>query len=107
MKTNLEHLVEHTLPISYTIFLMGFFLFPSSKFLSNFYYLFVAFPFFLLLVLKKINPKVFFTSTTILLVGLYFFYMFCTLFWAETFGISDLMGNHYPLYRLRDTAGVT
>ena len=90
MKTNLEHLVEHTLPISYTIFLMGFFLFPSSKFLSNFYYLLVALPFFLLLVLKKINPKVFFTSTTILLVGLYFFYMFCTLFWAESFGISDL-----------------
>ncbi|MEJ2363154.1 MAG: hypothetical protein P8075_08495 [Deltaproteobacteria bacterium] len=90
MKTKLEHLVENIIPISYTIFLMGFFLFPSSKFLSNFYYLIVALPFFLLLVLKKIDPKVFFSSRTILLVSLYFFYMFCTLFWAESLGISDL-----------------
>ena len=42
MKANLEDIVMHLLPISYTIFLVGFFLFPSSKFLSNFYYLGVA-----------------------------------------------------------------
>ncbi len=90
MKANLKHIVEHFIPIFYTIFLIGFFLFPSSKFLSNFYYLGVAFPFFLLIVLKKINPKVFFSSRTILFVTIYFIYMFCTLFWAESFGVSDL-----------------
>ena len=90
MKTKLNRAVEHIIPVSYTIFLIGFFLFPSSKFLSNFYYLSVAFPFFLLIVLKKINPKVFFSSRTILLVTLFFSYMFCTLFWAESFNVSDL-----------------
>jgi O-antigen ligase len=90
MKANLEYIVKHLLPISYTIFLVGFFLFPSSKFLSNFYYLGVAFPFLLLFVLKKVNPKLLFSSRTLLLVTLYFIYMVCTLFWAESFDISDL-----------------
>jgi O-antigen ligase len=90
MKANFKRIVEHIIPISYTIFLIGFFLFTSSKFLSNFYYLGVAFPFFLLIVLKEINPKVFFSSRTILFVTIYFMYMFCTLFWAESFGLSDL-----------------
>jgi O-antigen ligase len=82
--------VEHLIPISYTLFLIGFFLFPSSKFLSNFYYLGVTFPFFLLIVLKKLNPKLLFSSRTILFVTIYFVYMVCTLFWAESFAISDL-----------------
>jgi len=90
MKTNLTHLVERFIPISYGIFLIGFFLFPSSKFLSNFYYMGVAFPFFLLIVLKKVNLKLLFSSRTILFVTIYFIYMVCTLFWAESFDISDL-----------------
>jgi len=90
MKTNLTHLVERFIPISYGIFLVGFFLFPSSKFLSNFYYMGVFSPFLLLIVLKKVNPKLLFSSRTILFVTTYFIYMVCTLFWAEIFDISDL-----------------
>jgi O-antigen ligase len=87
---NVKKLRQYFLPASYTIFILGFFLFPSSKSLSNFFYLAVAFPFVILIFLKKVDLRSLFSSRTFLLVAIYLVYMFCTLFWSGSFGMSDL-----------------
>jgi O-antigen ligase len=87
---NVKYLRQYFLPASYTIFILGFFFFPSSKFLSNFYYLAVAFPFLILILMKKVDFRPFFSSRTFLLITIYLFYMFCTLFWADSLGLADL-----------------
>jgi len=87
---NVKHLRQYFLPASYTVFILGFFFFPSSKFLSNFFYLAVSFPFAILIFMKKVDLKPLFFSRTFLLITIYLVYMFCTLFWADSFSMSDL-----------------
>lgn len=87
---DLRQLSSHFLPISYAVFLLGFFLFPSAKSHSIFFYLAVAFPFVILVFMKKVDLKLLFSSRTFLLITIYLVYMFCTLFWADRLGISDL-----------------
>jgi len=87
---NVKQLRQYFLPASYTVFILGFFFFPSSKFLSNFFYLAVAFPFVILIFMKKVDLRPLFSSRTFLLITIYLVYMFCTLFWADSFGVSDL-----------------
>lgn len=90
MKKNLIQQWRYFLPASYTVFILGFFLFPSSKFLSNFFYLAVAFPFVILIFMKKVDLRPLLDSRTFLLITLFLGYMFCTLFWADSLGLSDL-----------------
>ena len=87
---NVKQLRQYFLPASYTVFILGFFFFPSSKFLSNFFYLAVAFPFVILIFMKKVDLRPLFSSRTFLLITIYLVYMFCTLFWADSFSMSDL-----------------
>ena len=89
-EVSVKQLKQYFLPASYTVFILGFFFFPSSKFLSNFFYLAVAFPFVILIFMKKVDLRPLFGSRTFLLITLYLVYMFCTLFWADSLGISDL-----------------
>ena len=86
---NVKQLSQYCLPVSYTIFILGFFYFPSSKFLSNFYYLTVVFPFVILLLMKKVDIRPLFSSRNFLLITIYLVYMFATLFWADNASISD------------------
>jgi O-antigen ligase len=87
---NARQLIQYFLPASYTVFILGFFLFPSSKFVSNFYYLAVAFPSVILILMKKVDLGPLFSSRTFLLIIIYLLYMFCTLFWADSLELSDL-----------------
>ena len=91
IKKNLITLGRYFLPASYTIFILGFFLFPSSKSLSNIFYLAVALPFVILIFRKKVDLGSLFSNRTFLLVTMYLVYMFCTLFWADSFGMPDLL----------------
>jgi O-antigen ligase len=86
---NVRELRQYFLPASYTVFLLGFFFFPSSKFLSNFYYLAVMLPFVILILMKKVDLRPLFSSRTFLLITIYLVYMFCTLFWADSLSMSD------------------
>jgi O-antigen ligase len=90
IEVNVKQLKQYFLPASYTIFLLGFFLFPSSKSLSNFFYLAVAFPFLIVILMRKVDLRSLFHSRTFLLITIYLVYMFCTLFWADSLEISDL-----------------
>ena len=90
MKVSLGLVNKYFLPITYGTFLLGFFVFPSTKFHSNFYYLTVALPFSLLICLKKVNLRPLIANRTFWLVVIYLVYMFCTLLWAEDLSISDL-----------------
>ena len=85
-----KELIQYFLPTSYTVFIIGFFFFPSSKFLSNFYYLAVVFPFVILILMKRINFRPLFSSRTFLIITIYLVYMFSTLFWADSLSMSDL-----------------
>jgi O-antigen ligase len=87
---NVKQLKHYFLPASYAILMLGFFLFPSSKSISNFFYLAVVAPFAILIIMKKVNLRSLFFSRTFLLVSIYLVYMFCTLFWADNLGLSDL-----------------
>jgi len=86
----LRQISSKTFPVLYAVFLIGFFIFPSSKFHSNFFYLAIVFPFVILVLMKKVDLKSLFSSRTFLLIAIYLLYMFCTLFWADSVGISDL-----------------
>jgi O-antigen ligase len=91
IKVSVKELKQYFLPALYALFILGFFLFPSSKFHSSFFYLVVAFPFAVLVFMKKVDLRSFFSSRTLLLITIYLVYMFCTLFWADSFGISDFL----------------
>jgi O-antigen ligase len=90
IEANVKQLKQYLLPALYTIFILGFFFFPSSKSLSNFFYLFVAFPLVILIFMQKVDLRPLFSSRTFLLITVYLVYMFCTLFWADSFSMSDL-----------------
>ena len=90
MKAYLSQLKTYFLPISYSIFLLGFFFFPSTKSHSNFYYLAVVFPFLIAVFMKKVDLRSLFSNRTFLLITIYLIYMFCTLFWADSYEMSDL-----------------
>ena len=87
---NVKQLRQYFLPVSYTVFILGFFFFPSSKFLSNFFYLAVVFPFVILILIKKVDLTPLLSSRTFLLITIYLLYMFCTLFWTDSLSMSDL-----------------
>ena len=86
---NLTLLRKYFLAISYTVFMLGFFIFPSSRFHSNFFYVAIAFPFLILILMKKINLKLFFSNRIFLLSTIFLVYMFFTLFWANNYEMSD------------------
>ena len=85
-----KQLGQYFLPASYTIFILGFFFSPSSKFLSNYYYLAVVFPFVILILMKRADLRPLFSSRTFLLITVYLVYMLCTLSWADSVSMSDL-----------------
>ena len=91
VELNVKQLKQYFLPASYTILILGFFLFPSSKSISNFFYLAVAFPFVILIFMKKVDLRPLFSSRIFLLITMFLVYMFCTLFWADSFGMPDLL----------------
>jgi hypothetical protein len=90
MKAHLSQLKTHFLPIAYSIFLLGFFFFPSTKSHSNFYYVAVAVPFLIIIFMKKVDLKLLFSNRTFLLITIYLVYMSCTVLWAGNAEISDL-----------------
>ena len=90
IRKNLRQLSSHVLPISYAIFLLGFFILPSAKFHSNFFYIGVTFPFLVFIFMKKVDLGALFRDRTFLLVTIYLVYMFCSLFWADSLEINDL-----------------
>jgi O-antigen ligase len=87
----LKQLTSHLLPITYAVFMLGFFLFPSAKFHSNFFYLAVAFPFLIVFFMKKVDIKSLFANRTFSFISIYLLYMFCTLFWADSLQLSDFL----------------
>jgi O-antigen ligase len=91
IEVHVKRLKQYFVPACYTIFILGFFFFPSSKSISNFFYLAVAFPFVILVIMRKVDLRSLFFSRTLVLATIYLIYMFCTLFWADTFGLSDLL----------------
>ena len=89
-RLNLTQLKKYFLPVSYTLFFLGFFFFPSSKSHCNFFYVAVAFPFLILIFLKKVALRSFLSSRTFLLSSVFLVYMFSTLFWADNYELSDI-----------------
>jgi O-antigen ligase len=87
---NLTALKQHFLVIAYTVFFLGFFFFPSSKSHDNFFYIAVAFPFLILIFMKKVALRSFFSSRIFLLSTIFLVYMFSTLFWSDTYQPSDI-----------------
>ena len=87
---NLTPLKKHFLAISYTLFLLGFFFFPSTRLHKYAFCATVALPFLILILNKKVAFRSFFSSRTFLLSTIFLVYMFCTLFWAEPYELSDL-----------------
>lgn len=87
---NLARLKNSFLPVSYTLFLLGFFFFPSSKFHCNFFYVAVAFPFLILIFMKKVDLRSLFFNRIFLLSTIFLVYMFSTLFWADNCDLSDI-----------------
>ena len=92
-RMNLAQLKKYFLPVFYTLFFLGFFFFPSSKSHCNFFYMAVAFPFLVLIFLKKVALRSFFSSRTFLLSAVFLVYMFSTLFWANNYELSDIYKN--------------
>lgn len=93
VKLNLTQLKKHFLAISYSLFLLGFFFFPSSKSHSNFFHATLAFPFLILIFMKKVDLKSFFSSKTFLISALFLVYTLSTLFWADNCRLSDIAKN--------------
>ncbi len=104
---NLTQLKKHFLAISYTLFFLGFFFFPSSKSHSNFFYVAVAFPFLILIFMKKVDLRSFFYSRTFLLSTIFLVYMFSPLFWAENWGLSDISRYGRRVFYVLIFLGVT
>jgi O-antigen ligase len=87
---NLVRLKNFFLPVSYTLFLLGFFFFPSSTFHCNFFYVAVAFPFLISIFMKKVDLRSLFFNRIFLLSTIFLVYMFSTLFWADNCDLSDI-----------------
>lgn len=85
-----ETLKKNLFPGLYCLFFAGFFFFPSSTFLSNFFYITIAFPFLGMVLLKKINVRIIFTSKVFILCALFLVYLWATLFWSENFESKDI-----------------
>ena len=92
-RMNLTQIKKYFLPVSYTLFFLGFFFFPSSQSHCNFFYAAVAFPFLILIFMKKVALRSFFFSRTFLLSTIFLVYMFSTLFWADNYELSDIHKN--------------
>ncbi len=82
---------DNIFPVLYSIFFVGFFFFPSTKTLSNFFYVFVAFPFLGMALFKKVDFLGMFASKAFVISLVFLFYMWLTLFWAKDFNGSDIM----------------
>lgn len=104
---NVSQLKKNFLPISYTLFLLGFLFFPSSKSHSTFFYVFVGFPFLILIFRKKVAFPSFFSSRTFLLSTIFLVYMFSALFWADNYELSDISKNGRRVLYILIFLGVT
>jgi len=87
---NFCQLIKYFLPISYILFFLGFFFLPSSKSQSKFFYVGIAFPFFISIFMKKIDFRSLFSSRIFLLSTIFLVYMFSTLLWAENCELSEI-----------------
>ncbi len=86
---NLTKIKDNFLPVSYAIFLLGFFFFPTSKSHSNFFYIAVALPFLILVFARQIEIRLLFSSRILVLSTIFLCYMFVTLLWGENYELSD------------------
>ena len=91
IRIDLKQLSSNVFPISYAIFLLGFFIFPTARFHSNFFYIAVIIPFLILIFTKKVDIRSIFRSRIFLFVMIYLLYMLCTLFWADEFQIRNML----------------
>ena len=89
-RVNPIELKHHLLAISYTVFFIGFFFFPSTKSHCNFFYVAIALPFLIFIFMKKVDLRSLFSSKIFLLSAIFLIYMFFTLFWANNFRFSDI-----------------
>lgn len=76
--------------ILYIFFILGFFFFPTSKLHSVYFYVAVMFPFLILVFMRKVDLRLFFSSRIFFLTTIFLFYMVATIFWAEQFVLPDL-----------------
>ena len=83
--------INNLFPVLYCLFFAGFFLFPTSRIISNYYYITVVLPFLGIVFCKKINIRVIFSSQIFKLCALFLVYMWITLFWAKDFEIKDIL----------------
>ena len=90
IQMNLTQLKKNFLPVSYTLFLLGFFFFSSTRFHKTFFNATVAFPFLILIFMKKVALRSFFSNRTFLLSTIFLVYMFFTLFWGDHYELSDI-----------------
>ena len=106
-RMNLTQLKKYFLPVFYTLFSLGFFFFPSSKSHCNFFYVVVAFPFLILIFLKKVALRSFFSSRTFVLSTIFLVYMFSTLFWTDNCELSDIFKHGRRVLYVLIFLGVT
>ena len=106
-RMNLTQLKKYFLPISYTLFCLGFFFFPSSKSHSTFFKATVAFPFLILIFIRKVALRSFFSSRTFLLSTIFLAYMFSTLFWSDNCELSDIFKHGRRVLYVLIFLGVT
>lgn len=98
---NLQHTIrsflekKHFFFITYFLFLLGFFVFPSTHWHSNFFYAIILFPYLITLQFKRI--QLISRSNLWVLSMVFASYMCLTLLWADNVGFKDYV---YHLRRL-------
>jgi O-antigen ligase len=86
---NLNAVKRFYLPGAYCLLFIGFFLFPTTKFHSRFYYLAMAAPFFVMILLKKIDMRPILHNRAFQLSALFLGYLVLSVAWSETARLSD------------------
>ena len=95
-QTTVQKLKSSYFPIVYTIFFLGFFIFPSTKFHNNFFYLTTAFPFAGMIIFRKTPLKKILLNRIFIIAALFSIYMGITLFWSRQSDFWDIFqyGRH-------------
>ncbi len=86
-----DNLIESVFPVMYALFFLGFFIFPTSKAISYFFYFGIAFPFLAMVLLKKVAIVPIFSGRVFSITTLFLVYLWLTLLWADDFSASDLL----------------
>ena len=86
-----DSLMESVFPVLYAIFFLGFFIFPTSKAISYFFYFGIAFPFLAMVLLKKVRIVPIFSGRVFSITALFLVYIWLTILWADDFSASDLL----------------